>query len=118
MSLKVPVTAEAAGSSPVVPAIHSKRLVLVLVKPLRTQKGTFSCPFSCPFSPRRVDALTLQTSPDDDDCDSPFGSRENANDKSDGGTMKGGELPSELLCGGSGLRLFLWTISIGSSYVR
>jgi len=44
------VTAEVAGSSPVVPAIHSKELALVSAKPSRTQKGTFSCPFLCPFS--------------------------------------------------------------------
>jgi hypothetical protein len=34
------VSAEAAGSSPVVPAIHSKRVALISTKPSRTQKGT------------------------------------------------------------------------------
>ena len=33
------VTAEAAGSSPVVPAIHSKSLALISAKPSRAQKG-------------------------------------------------------------------------------
>jgi len=35
----VPVTAEAASSSLVVPAIHSKELAPTTLKPLRTQKG-------------------------------------------------------------------------------
>src|SRR6266849_4975174 len=45
------VTAEVASSSLVVPAIHSKRVASISLKPTRTQKGTFSCPFSCPFWP-------------------------------------------------------------------
>jgi hypothetical protein len=45
----LPVTAEAAGSSPVVPAIHSKRVRTISLKPSRTQKGTFLCLFWGPF---------------------------------------------------------------------
>ena len=37
------VTAEAAGSSPVVPAILSKRVARISLKLSRAQKGTFSC---------------------------------------------------------------------------
>jgi hypothetical protein len=44
-----PVTAEAAGSSPVVPAIHSKRVALISPKPTRTQKGRILRPFCVPF---------------------------------------------------------------------
>ena len=43
------VTAEVASSSLVVPAIHSKRVVALSLKPSRTQKGTFLCPFLCLF---------------------------------------------------------------------
>ena len=43
------VTAEAAGSSPVVPAIHSKRVALISTKPTGVQKGTFWCPFCTSF---------------------------------------------------------------------
>jgi len=60
------VTAEAAGSSPVVPATHSKALGLILAKPSRTQKGTFLYPFLCPFSPGQFPSsmvLTLQRHP-------------------------------------------------------
>ena len=42
------VTAEVASSSLVVPAIHSKRVRLILLKPLRTRNGAFA-PFSCPY---------------------------------------------------------------------
>jgi hypothetical protein len=78
----VAVTAEVASSSLVVPAIHSKALALVLTKPSRTQKGTFSCPFLCPFSPVPVSPRPFPyaaTSPDDD-CDVPFASCENTKD--------------------------------------
>src|SRR5258705_5669209 len=43
------VTAEAAGSSPVVPAIHSKRVARISMKPTRVQKGAFLHPFCTPF---------------------------------------------------------------------
>jgi hypothetical protein len=43
------VTAEVASSSLVVPAIVSKRLRLISLKPTRVQKGTFRCPFLHPF---------------------------------------------------------------------
>jgi len=43
------VTAEAAGSSPVVPVIHAKRVAKISVKPSRTQKGTFRDLFCVPF---------------------------------------------------------------------
>src|ERR1700688_3208361 len=60
------VTAEAAGSSPVVPAIPSEALGLILAKPSRTQKGTLLCAFLCPFSPGQFPSsmvLTLQRHP-------------------------------------------------------
>jgi hypothetical protein len=44
-----PVTAEVAGSSPVVPAIHSKRVVRISMKPTRVQKGAFLHPFCTSF---------------------------------------------------------------------
>jgi hypothetical protein len=47
------VTAEAAGSSPVVPAIHSKAVRRISFKPSRTQKGHVSRPF-VPFSATRT----------------------------------------------------------------
>jgi hypothetical protein len=43
------VTAEVAGSKPVVSAILSKRGPLIPAKPARTQKGTFWCPSWCPI---------------------------------------------------------------------
>ena len=63
---------------------HSfQALALVLTKPSRAQKGTFSCPFLCPFSPVPVSPRPFPypaTSPDDD-CDVPFASCENTKDK-------------------------------------
>ena len=52
----LPVTAEAAGSSPVVPAIHSKRVGRISLKPTRVQKGAFLHPFCTPF--RRLEAFS------------------------------------------------------------
>ena len=43
--IKVPVTAEVASSSLVVPAIHSKRVTPTSMKPTRVQKDTFLHPF-------------------------------------------------------------------------
>ena len=43
------VTAEAAGSSPVVPAIHSKRVERISQPATRVQKGAFLHPFCTPF---------------------------------------------------------------------
>ena len=40
------VTAEAAGSSPIVPAIHSRGFARISLKPTRAQKGAFLHPFS------------------------------------------------------------------------
>jgi hypothetical protein len=50
------VTAEAAGSSPVVPAIHSKRVVAISLKPTRVQKGAFLHPFCTHF--RQLESLS------------------------------------------------------------
>jgi len=44
LQIKVPVTAEVASSSLVVPAILSKRVVPITVKPRRVQKGAFLRP--------------------------------------------------------------------------
>ena len=46
---KVPVTAEVASSSLVVPAIHSKRVARISFKPLRAQKGRAARPFCALF---------------------------------------------------------------------
>jgi len=43
------VTAEAAGSSPIVPAIHSRGFARISLKPTRAQKGAFLHPFCIPF---------------------------------------------------------------------
>jgi hypothetical protein len=43
------VTAEVASSSLVVPAIHSKRVERISMKPTRVQKGAFLHPFCTPF---------------------------------------------------------------------
>ena len=78
------VTAEAAGSSPVVPAIHSKRVVPVSLKPSRTQKGTFSCSFLCPFWPSfssHRGFLHAAASAEDADCEVPVASVGNTNDQ-------------------------------------
>ena len=48
--IKVAVTAEVASSSLVVPAIHSKELVFISAKPLRTQKGRAARPCRVPFA--------------------------------------------------------------------
>jgi hypothetical protein len=45
----VSVTAEAAGSSPVVPAIHSTRVVLISPKRMRVQKGAVLHPVCTSF---------------------------------------------------------------------
>jgi hypothetical protein len=45
----VSVTAEVASSSLVVPAIHSKRVERISMKPTRVQKGAFLHPFCTPF---------------------------------------------------------------------
>ena len=45
-----PCHGRAAGSSPVVPVIHCKRVVPISVK-RGTKKDTVSCPFLCPFQP-------------------------------------------------------------------
>jgi hypothetical protein len=62
----LPVTAEAVGSSPVVPDIHSKRVTLIFDE---TIEDLLPCRFS-----------RAATSPDDG-CDVPFASRENTKDK-------------------------------------
>jgi hypothetical protein len=59
--ITLPVTAEVASSSLVVPAILSKALAMVLTKPSRTQKGTFQCPFLCPFSVRALLAMSISS---------------------------------------------------------
>ena len=46
------VTAEAAGSSPVVPAIHSKRVRRIPLKPSRARKGRIPRPICALFLPR------------------------------------------------------------------
>jgi len=51
------VTAEVAGSSPVVPA--HKRVVRISLKPSRTQKGTFSCPFFLSLCPVPLLAFSI-----------------------------------------------------------
>ena len=43
------VTAEAAGSSPVVPAIHSQRVVFIALKPMRVRNGCILAPFCTLF---------------------------------------------------------------------
>ena len=43
------VTAEVASSSLVVPAIHSKRVVPISLKPRRVQKGAILRPFCTPY---------------------------------------------------------------------
>src|ERR1035441_8902503 len=45
-----PVTAEVAGSSPVVPAIHSKRLIGIGGIQKGCRRDTNMCPFCTPFS--------------------------------------------------------------------
>ena len=77
------VTAEAAGSSPVVPAIPSKALALILAKPSRTQKGHGFVPFFVSiFRPANsVGGPHAATPPDTDGSDVAFASHENTNDK-------------------------------------
>jgi len=41
------ITAEAAGSSPVVPAIPSKRVPRISLQPMRVQMGVLSHPLLC-----------------------------------------------------------------------
>ena len=48
--LRPSVTAEVAGSSPVVPAIHSKDVVRNWRKPQRVQKDINLCPFCALFT--------------------------------------------------------------------
>jgi len=74
------VTAEVASSSLVVPAIHSKRVERISLKPSRTQKGTFSCPYLCPFSSRSICPHSA-ASFGSDGCDVPFASPENTSEK-------------------------------------
>jgi hypothetical protein len=50
------VTAEVASSSLVVPAIRSKRVAPISLKPNRVQKGAFLHPFCAPF--RQLDAFS------------------------------------------------------------
>ena len=54
--LAVPVTAEVASSSLVVPAIPFQWLASISIKPTRVQKDTFRCPFCTLF---RETSLTL-----------------------------------------------------------
>ncbi len=49
LRLPAAVTAEVASSSLVVPAIHSKRVARISMKPTRVQKGAFLHPFCTPF---------------------------------------------------------------------
>src|SRR6266566_2751685 len=79
-SQEVSVTAEVASSSLVVPAILSKRVRRLSLKPSRTQKGTFSCPLLCPFS-SRSNYPHPAVSFGSDGCDVPFASTENTNEK-------------------------------------
>jgi hypothetical protein len=74
------VTAEVASSSLVVPAIHSKRVERISLKPSRAQKGTFSCPYLCPFSSRSICPHSA-ASFGSDGCDVPFASPENTSEK-------------------------------------
>ena len=54
--ITTPVTAEAAGSSLVVPAIHSKRVERISLQPSRVQTGAFLHPFCTPF--RQLEAFS------------------------------------------------------------
>ena len=69
-----PVTAEAAGSSPVVPAIHSKAVRRISPESSRARKGTVRA-LCRPNSFAYTEALSLAF-----DSDPPFLSEDNTND--------------------------------------
>ena len=56
VTAKMPVTAEVASSSLVVPAILSKRVERISLLPTRVQKGAILHPFCTPF--RQLEALS------------------------------------------------------------
>jgi hypothetical protein len=60
----VAVTAEAAGSSPVVPAIHSMAVRRISFKPSRAQKGHVSRPFCALFQRPAVSYPATSAAPD------------------------------------------------------
>jgi hypothetical protein len=61
---RVAVTAEAASSSPVVPAIHSKAVRQISLKPSRAQKRHVSRPFCAPFQRSAVSYPATTAPPD------------------------------------------------------